>query len=305
MADTLTARHRRETRLESGSHRGLASALLLLAALLATNALLGPLLGDVIEYRFSESLVNQGIGLDFVALVGAVPLAVVAALRIWRGGHSGLVIAFIPSTFAAYMAPQYVVGPDYLGLPGNNERFFLLHVGLLVLGSGIILAAWNAIDLGRLRPATERSDRRRSVVLFGVAAFVLLGRWLPALSDLMSGSPSNPEFLENPTSYLLIGILDLGLIVPASLAAAIALLRRVRWARKAAAAVIGWFALVPASIAAMTIVMWLRDDPNLDTSTLAVFVVAGVVFTAGAAILYRPMLSDPEFGGLSGRKDGS
>lgn len=303
MSDTLTVRARSETRSDVRFHRGVATSLFLLAAVLAANALLGPLVGDVIEYRFSDSLVNQGVGLDFVALVAAVPLAVAAGVLVWRGSHSGLVLAFIPSTFAAYMAPQYVVGPDYVGLPGNNERFILLHVGLLVLGVGVTLAAWNAIDPARLRPATEESDRRRSIVLFGVAAFVLVGRWLPALADLMSGSPSNPEFLENPTSYLLIGILDLGLVVPASIAAAIALLRRVAWARKAAAAVIGWFALVPASIAAMALVMWMRDDPNLETSTLAIFVVAGVVFTAGAAFLYRPMLRRAEFGDLPERVD--
>ena len=43
------------------------------------------------------------------------------------------------------------------------------------------------------------------------------------------------------------------IVVPAAITAALGMLRGVRWARKAAYCVIAWFALVPASIAAMTI----------------------------------------------------
>jgi hypothetical protein len=32
------------------------------------------------------------------------------------------------------MSIQYVVGPEYLTLPGNNERFFVLHLALLIAG---------------------------------------------------------------------------------------------------------------------------------------------------------------------------
>ncbi len=41
-------------------------------------------------------------------------------------------LAFAPATFAAYMMPQYVIGPDYLGLPGNNERAALFHPAIFV-----------------------------------------------------------------------------------------------------------------------------------------------------------------------------
>lgn len=91
--------------------RRVAHGLLALAVGLAANSLLGPLAAEVIEYRFSDTLVNQGIGLDAVALLGAVPQAVVAAVLVRRGHPAGPVLGFIPSTFAAYMAPQYIVGP--------------------------------------------------------------------------------------------------------------------------------------------------------------------------------------------------
>ncbi|MGD9750928.1 MAG: hypothetical protein AB7W59_08030 [Acidimicrobiia bacterium] len=277
--------HRRHQRTPT-----LAWLLALLAALLAANSLLGPLALEVIDYRYSDSLINQGIGLDAVALAGAVPIAILAARLVHRGHMAGPVLALVPATFAAYMAPQYIVGPDYLNLPGNNERFFVFHLALFIAGMSVAVVAWRSIDPGRLRPSTGTSDRRRSLVLFGVIAFILVGRWLGGVIDLLGGHPTNTDYLENPTAYLLIGVLDLGIIVPAATATAIALRRHHLWARTAAYAVIGWFALVPAAVAAMAIVMTINDDPNASTPATVTFVVAAAVFTVGAPALYRPIL---------------
>jgi len=273
----------------------LASALFALAAGLVVNTVLGPLLTGTIQYRYSESLTNQGIAVDAVALVAAA-IAAAAAVLVRRDHRAGPVLAFIPATFTAYMAPQYVIGPDYSGLPGNNEQYFLLHLGLFVLGIGLILAAWAAVDRDLLVPRGHASDRRRIWVMLGVAGFIALGRWLPAVIDLMSGQPANPDFLENPTANLLIGILDLGLVVPAALAAAVGLGRGAGWARTAAYAVIGWFALVPASVAAMSVTMQVSEDPNADMGSMILFIVAALVFTAGAVLLYRPLFAPDRSG---------
>jgi hypothetical protein len=268
----------------------LVRSLVLLAAGLAANSILGPLALDIIEYRYSDSLINQGIGLDVVALLAASPIAVVAATLVARRHRAGPVLAFIPAMFAAYMAPQYVIGPDYLGLPGNNERFVVFHLALFIVGAATAILAWRAVDRKQLRPDTADSDRRRSLVLFGVVAFIFAGRWLAGLADLVAGDPTSVDYRENPTAYLLIGFLDLGIIVPAATATAIGLRRHAVWARTAGYAVIGWFALVPAAVAAMAVVMQINDDPNATTGSTIVFVAAGTVFTLGATWLYRPML---------------
>lgn len=262
-----------------------------LAVALAANSLLGPLATERINYRYSESLINQGIGLDAVALFGAVPIAIAAAILVHRRHRAGPVLALIPATFAAYMAPQYVIGPDYLGLPGNNERFFVFHLALFLSGAVTVIAAWGAIDVVDLVPSDEGSDRKRSWVLIGVVGFIFVGRWLFGLIDLVGGSPVNADYQENPTAYLLIGFLDLGIVVPVALATAIGLRQHRLWARSAAYAVIGWFALVPAAVAAMAIVMTINDDSNASTAATMMFIVAAAVFTAGAASLYRPLFS--------------
>jgi hypothetical protein len=271
----------------------LVSGLYALAAGLVLNTALGPLFSGVIRYHYAESLTNQGIAVDAGALIAAL-IAVAAALLVRNHHPAGPVLAFVPATFAAYMAPQYVVGPDYLGLPGNNEQFFLLHIALLVVATAVIMTAWRSIDPHLLAPRSTTSDRRRGWVMVGMAAFIALGRWLPSVLDLMSGQPSLPEYLDNPTAHLLIGTLDLGLVVPAALAAAMGLRVGARWGRTAAYALIGWFALVPASVAAMSITMQINNDPNADPTMTAVFIAAALAFTAGALLLYRPLFRASE-----------
>lgn len=269
----------------------LARLLWVLALGLVINAVLGPFVLDIIEYRYSDSLVNQGIGLDAVALFAVTPLAIAAARLVARRHPAGPVVAFSPALFAAYMAPQYIVGPEYLTLPGNNERFFVFHLAIFVVAVATAIVAWRLIDPARLRPDTEGSDQRRSLVLFGVVAFIFGGRWLGGIVDLLGGDPTGVDYRENPTAYLLIGFLDLGVVVPTAVVAAVGLRRHRAWARTAAYAVIGWFALVPAAVAAMAIVMQMNDDPDATTGATVMFVVAAIVFTAAAAQLYRPMFA--------------
>lgn len=280
-----------EEQLKTDVNRTLSYLLGLVAVGLAANSILGPLATGVIRYRFSETLINQGIGLDAVALLAAVPVAVVAAVLVRRRHPLGPLLAFVPGAFAVYMAPQYVVGPEYLELAGNNERFFLFHLALFIAGVAVVVLAAVAGRTTAILPASERSDRRRSLVMAAVSAFILAGRWLPGLIGLTGGEPAMADYLENPTSYMLIGVLDLGLVVPAAILAAIGLRRHAEWARLLAYGVIGWFALVPAAVAAMAVTMVWRNDPAASTPLAVFFVAAALVFTAGAAALYRPVLA--------------
>ncbi len=268
--------------------RSLLVGLLLLAVGLASNAILGPLFLGVIDYHYGESMTNQGIGLDAVALFVVAPAALMAAWLVRREHLAGPPVAFLPAAFAAYMAPQYVVGPDYTGLPGNNEQFFLLHLALLLVGIAVLLLAWQAVDRIHLLPDTRESDRRRSWVLFGAAGFILL-RWLPFLPELVQGSATSQEYLDNPTAFLLIALLDLALVVPAAVTAAFGLRVGALWARSAAYAVIGFFAVVPLSVAAMSVAMVLRGDPNGSVGGAIGFTGAAIVFGLMALLLYKPL----------------
>jgi hypothetical protein len=252
---------------------------------------LGPLALGVIDYRFSETLINQGIGLDTVALAAVVPVAVIAALLTARLHRAGPILAFIPSTFTVYMAPQYIVGPDYTGLPGNNERFFLLHLLLFVVAAAAGCVAWRTVVHDEVVPDDPRSDRGRGLILTTAAVFVLVGRYADTLVELVGGDPTSRPYQENPTSYMLIAFLDLAIVVPGLLVAAAALMAHRPWGRTASYVAIGWFSMVPAAVAAMAVVMSIADDPNASTASTIGFLVAGAIFTAAAAHLYRPLFT--------------
>jgi hypothetical protein len=280
--------------------RWFAPALFALGAGLAALAVCGPLGFGVIEYRYETSMQNQAVGLDAFALAVVAPVAVLAGVLARRSHPAAPFVALAPSGFALYMLVQYVIGPEYLTVAGNGERFFLLFVGLFVLSGSILLQAWSLADADAVGPPAlehDEADRRRGTILLGLAAFVVFGMYLA--NDFVSAMTDFPAFVaeraatseidEHPTAYWLVAALDLAVVVPITIATGVALLRHHRWARRAFYGVIGWFALVPGSVAAMAITMVVRDDPAADAPKTVVLTLAAVAFTALGAAAFRPL----------------
>jgi hypothetical protein len=270
-------------------HYWLGIASIAFGAGLIANSLLGPLVADAIDYPWSESMRNQAIGLEAISLFLVAPLCIVAGALAIRGHRAAPLLAIGPAAYTAYMFPQYVVGPEYTRYAG----ILPLHVSLFILGTGVAVASWNATDPERLPSMSRRSERRYAALLFVLAAFIL-SRYLPALGAAIAGDPIAAEFGQDVSMYWSIFLLDLGLVVPATVAAAIGLLRGTSWARKALYAVFGWFALVPPSVAAMGIVMVIKDDPNASVGQAIVLSVAAVAFATLAIRLYRPLFRRAE-----------
>lgn len=276
--------------------RRLGLLLLALGAGLLGVAALGPLGFGVIQYRYSTSMVNQAIGLDAFAVVVVVPVALSAAWLVFRGRPGGPLLTLPPGAFALYMLTQYVIGPEYLLLDGNNERFFLVFVALFIVAGVTLSIAWRMAGT----PAWSAAQhRRRGRTLLVLAAFVVAGMYmsngfLSAMSDFpafVSERAATTEYDEHPTAYWLVATLDLAVVVPLTAATGIALLRRRKWARRAFYAVIGWFALVPGSVAAMAIVMVAKDDPAASAPKAVGFSVAAVVFFVLAGRTFFPVVA--------------
>lgn len=267
----------------------LGAALLALAAGVAALSLLGPLVTGVIEYRISDLIFSQLLGLDALSLVLVAPVAAVAGVLTQRGHPLGPVLALGPTVYVAYMIPQYVLGPDYLNLAGNNERFFGLLLALFVLGVSGAIAAWAAIDLSRLCVALAR-ERLVGRVLLPIAAVLVFVRYLPGLADWMSAEPAAKDYLAGPIFGWTIALLDLGLALPASVAVGVGVRRGARWARKGLYAIVAWYALVGSAVAAMAISMYVRDDATMSAAQMAMMSVLGAALVALAVVLYAPLL---------------
>lgn len=265
--------------------------LIALGAGLALLSLLGPVGIEKIDYRIADQIVrSQLLGLDAVSLLIVAPLAVAAGVLALRGHPAWALLALGPALYAAYMVPQYVLGPDYLEREGNNERFFLLLLVLFVLALTAAVAAWGALSLDRLR-TSARIERLVATVLLPVAALIAFGRYVPLLADTMSASPTTREYLVGPDFVWTIALLDLGVALPATVAALIGFHIGAPWARKALYAVVAWFALVGIAVAAMSVVMYLRDDPGASLGAAVAMTALGAAFAAIAVLLAAPIAS--------------
>jgi hypothetical protein len=270
--------------------RWLALGLFGLAAGLASVSLLGPFLTEAIHYHVSTTLLNQTIGLDAVSLVVVAPLAVVIGILALHGRPAAPVLALAPATYTAYMFLQYVVGPEYLSRPGNSERFFPLFVVLFALGSAVAVRAWSRIELARLPALSERRLRLVGGVLLPLGALVAFSRYVPALADAMSVSPSDGGYLAGPTFFWTIAMLDLGLALPAVVVACVGLLRGAAWGVKATYGVVGWLALVGTAVAGMGIAMYANDDPNASLGATVAMTLLALGFVALAVFVFRPLV---------------
>lgn len=265
----------------SSVDRWLGVGLIALGAGLAANTFLGPLFANAITYPFTETVLNETLGLEAVSLLLVAPLAAIAGLFVLRRHRAGPALALGPAAYSAYMLVQYVVGPQY----ATYQPSIALHMALLILSLVVVVRAW-AITDAELLPLVGRGW---ALVAFGLAAFVI-SRWMGVLSGIFTAEPV-PAAAPDITMYWSIFLLDIGVVVPTAVATGVGLLRGSRWARKALFGVVGWFALVPPSVAAMSIVKLLRADPNGSVGDTAVFAIVTVIFWSLAALLFRRLFA--------------
>jgi hypothetical protein len=266
----------------------LALGVVAIAIGLATAALLGPLATGAIDYRITETLRNQTIGLDAVLLFLVSPLALLAALLVVRRHVAGPVLALGAGAYTSYMYVQYILGPDYAHMRGNNERLFPLALFLFGAGWAVALTAWHLIDTERL-PRSRKRERLIGQVILPVLALAAFGRYVPSLTDWMSSSPQDKNYLAGPSFSWAIAMLDLGVFLPATVATRVGLVRGTRWAQKALYTVVGWFGLVGPAVAAMAITMYVNDDPIASGGNTIFMSVLGLAFLTLAVFVYWPL----------------
>lgn len=268
--------------------KALTAGLIAIAVGLVVVALLGPLFTGAVDYHVTETLRNQMIGLDAVSLFLVAPLSLVAAVLVLRRHILGPALALGIGAYTAYMFVQYILGPDYRDLPGRNEVLFPLFLVLFSLGWIVGVWAWNELVPDRL-PRSRRRELLLGRVVLPVLAFLAFFRYVPALADAMSSDPEDAGYLAGPTFFWAIAMLDLGVFLPATVAACYGLVTEAAWAQKALFTVVGWFALVGPAVASMAIAMYVNDDPNASGANAVFMVVLGLVFLLLGLFVFSPL----------------
>lgn len=288
--ETTPAAHERTDEQSRTAPRGLVDLTVALAALLALNTLLGPLGLGIIDYELDRTLDNQLLGLELVTVGLVVPALLLGAALTARGRPAGPLVVVGPAGYAAYMFVQYVLGPEY----STYSLTVLFHVLVASVAGGLTLWAWTVSARtvsGRtaIPTVSRRTARLHAVLLAAYAGFVLL-RYAGSVTGALDGAPVGEEFEASRTFFWTIYLLDLGVVVPVTLVAAALSWRGAAAGRRAVLAVVGWFALVPPSVAAMALVMLARDDPHASVPTVVLLTVTSVVFAGVAVRLFRPLL---------------
>lgn len=290
-SDRSTATVRRTSAAPAAGYGWLGVGLFCLGGGLALLSVLGPLISGVIDYRVTTTYRNETIGLDAVSLGLVAPGAVAVGVLALRRHASAPVLALGPAAYSAYMLVQYVLGPQYLRLPGNNERFFVLYLGLFVLAGAIGVRAWNSIDLEGLPTPKARRARLLGRFVLPLVAVAVFARYLPALLDATSRRPTAADYAAGPAFFWTIALLDLGIGLPTLIAACFGLLHGRAWAPKALWIVVGWLALVGPAVAGMATAMYVNDDPAASLSLLAIMGALSIGLVALAVFVYKPLLT--------------
>ena len=261
-------------------------ALLALGLGVATNAILGPLVLGVIEFRVSDNAEGQLVGGELISLLLAAPVAVAAGVLWLRGHRLAPPLALGPALYAVYTYVQLIVGPEYERYDGNNEYAFPLYLALIILSWAIAVQAWTALGAAPL-PPPPAGLRRALAGLLVVPSLIFALAWAAGVVDVLDGGAVGQAYREDTTLFWLVKLMDLAFVIPAALTAGVGLLRRAPWATRLGYACAGFLTLEVGAVAGMAAVMALRDDPSASAVLLAVSVAIALSLATVTALLLR------------------
>lgn len=267
--------------------RALALVLVALGSGMAAASLMGPLAFGFMEYRTSETTVNQLVGSDAAALFVVFPAAILAAVLVFRGRPAGPLLGSGIGVYAIYTYAQVIIGQEYLRLPGNVEYWFPLLLAVFILAEAGVVLSLAAIPTDL--PAPSPSVRKTAgISLLAVAVFLVVGLHLRSLLAAWTDPAGLTEYSSSPTPFWMVKLMDLGIIVPAAIASGVGLLLGARWALKTMYPLLTGYAFLAASVASMAVVMYVKGDPDASLTLMAAFLAFALLFAGLALMIYRP-----------------
>jgi hypothetical protein len=250
--------------------------------------ILGPLVTGIIRFHLPENLVNQYIGGEVVTLAVAAP-ALLAAGMLWlKGDRLAPALAFGPATYTIYTFITAIVGQEYSMYDGNAERAFSLYVGLVAGGIAIAVLATAELVQQPAPLPPNRLLRGAAIIFLLIAAFFALA-WTSQIALVYRGDPPS-GYVEGPTLFWLIKLMDLGLLLPTFAVIGIGLLKRHPMAIRFSYGMVSYAVCMSGAILAMAVAMMLKDDPAASGVMIAFLapITTGLVYVAVSMLrLYR------------------
>lgn len=218
----------------------------------------------------------QGAGQDAANLVIYPTLLVLA----WLASRGSLRAYLAWLGVLAYTAYSYLVYSGYLHFSG----WFLVYVAVFGLSTHALVVGWVVLDPIRLRTVVARSTRARAVgwvltVLGALFAALWLSEIVPAV---LAGATPEPiteaGLITNP-----IWVLDLGLVLPAMIAAGWLVRRSRPLGFTLAGPLLGFGVVMGLAILGMQAMLWVREEP---VTAAPVVLMATLVVVEATAFLW-------------------
>jgi hypothetical protein len=195
----------------------------------------------------AERVVAEGVGWDLFTLLVAVPVTLVAAWLMWRGSFGGRLVVAGMFGYFLYQYLEYSVTWAFGPL-------FPLWIG--IYAASLVGLGGISIDLARVG-ITDRFDRgyprRAWPALMGAMSLLLTLMWLGRIAK---GLTDGVDGLLFGMTTMTVTALDLGLVVPISVALAVLTWRRSAVGTAVAAAYVVTFVAMSAAITSMLLSAW-------------------------------------------------
>ncbi|WP_159829293.1 hypothetical protein [Arthrobacter sp. 9AX] len=257
---------------------------------MAAASLVGPLGFGFMQYRTSDTTINQLLGSDAAALFVVFPATILAAALVFRDQPAGRLLGSGIGVYAIYTYAQVVIGQEYLRLPGNVEYWFPLLLAVFVLAEAAVVLSLLAVP--RELPSPPGAVRTTAgVSLLLVAAFLVVGQHLRSLLTAWANPAALTEYSSSPTPFWMVKLMDLGIIVPVAVASGVGLLLGAKWALKIMYPLLTGYAFLAASVASMAVVMFVKEDPDASLTLMAAFMAFALLFVGLALMIYRPFFA--------------
>ena len=262
--------------------RAFVGAVAVAAALsLAYLAVQGPLVRGVIAYKTAPGIVGQLMGQDAVNLFLMAPLLLAAGVLLLLRKPLAKHLLVATPLFLIYYVLSYTIGWEWSSpaYTGNSERWFFLHLFVLIAALIILLYA-----LAVFPKNIENRFKKGGLAVYS-AAFVLFllvfaGMWAKEVREVIATGTSRGYDIA-PAAFWLVRVFDLGFSIPLGLISVYLLWARPEKAYPVVCLFYGFFFTQIAAVLAMGWAMFLTNDPTFLWRDLAVFHVLAAVIAFG------------------------
>ncbi|MCG8351935.1 MAG: hypothetical protein MI924_29565 [Chloroflexales bacterium] len=200
-------------------------------------------------YNDPAPVLPQAYGQDMVTLVVGVPLLVIATVFAVRGSLRGRLIWLGALGYILYTYASFAFGAVY-----NN--LFLLYVALFSLSLFAMMLGMMSLDVGQIGDMFAPDTPVRPLAgYFGLVGFLVGLMWLSEIVLALMTGTLPPTLVESQVHTLFIQVLDLAVVVPLSLLAAVLLWQRRPWGYTLASVLLVKAATLGLAVLAMIVFM--------------------------------------------------